>query len=129
MENGSGGVDADNVTQRDSVMEKQRHKSIGISKHRLYELRYFCLQYRQFRYEASRGDESCKADMELIERVAEETGEAISDWLLRAVTTDISADKLIANGMPCCKEYFYERRRMFFEVLNQEKNRSKGTPD
>lgn len=111
----------------------KRYKSIGISKHRLYELRYFCLQYRQWRHKLLHGATGiekmvCEQNIAMIDSVADEAGEAIAEWLLRAVTTEgLSAEKLIANGMPCGKDYFYERRRRFFELLDREKNRTQGT--
>lgn len=99
----------------------------GITKHRLYELKYFCLQYGQWR-RALRGriTDEARADYEekcrIVEETAQEAGGEIARWILEAVTkNDVTYNTLRARGIPCGKDYFYERRRKFYMLLHRKK--------
>lgn len=103
-----------------------------ISKHRYYELKHHCLQYDEWKLalvkEANQSLESEETDriatnlafygsaIEQINRCCEEAGGDISQWLLIAVTKGKSYAVLVP---PCSKEYFYQRYRKFFYLLDQ----------
>lgn len=119
-----------------------------ISKHRYYELLHFCLQYNEWKkkIETLQGmmlsakpisQEPHSTDIydptprfalrivyfnDKIERVknaAEAADDAISSYILQSVTEGRSYRLLREiDGMPCSKEYFYDRYRRFFYILD-----------
>jgi len=93
------------------------NKKHGISKHAYLELRYFCLQYRDFKRQQLLGH--CG----LIEQAALEAGAEVYQPLLSSVTTGVTYEQMQARGagIPCGRRQFYERRREFFRVLNGKK--------
>ncbi len=99
----------------------------GITRHRLYELQYFCLQYRQWCHDLrGRLPDDRRTEYEtkrqIVEETVEEAGGDIAPWLMEAVThKDVTFTTLQARGMPCCKDYFYERRRLFYTLLDARK--------
>lgn len=122
-----------------------------IDKHRYYELKHFCLQYPIWRRKYNSlisypsgwpqpvpptktnafTDPVTKhleerlyyADrIGLIERVAKETDEHLSSYILKAITEGISYDHLKARtDIPCCKDTYYELYRRFFWLLSNER--------
>lgn len=110
-----------------------------ISKNRYYELRYFCRQYREWEKEKNEmkifpggnfgenlsdptGETATKlatlnGKMEAVDKCIEEVAPEIGDWLKESVIDGKGYNKLI--DIPCSKEYFYIRYRMFFSRLNQ----------
>jgi hypothetical protein len=117
-----------------------------ISKHRYYELKHFCLQYDEWRGEIScltalsspsgdistggsfTGDRtgntavkraSMRSRMEMVEQAAIAADPDIYSYILTCVTQGVSYDKLVAAGIPCSRDYFYERYRKFFWILDQ----------
>lgn len=124
-----------------------------ISKHKMLELRHFCLQYPEWKKEYSRlsqisvngvnldkilttktndyTDQTAqiaveKAEyftkMKLVERTANEADSTLGYYILKAVTEDISFDKLNARSrIPCCRDTFYDRYRKFFWLLSKER--------
>lgn len=52
----------------------------------------------------------------MIERIAFETDEKLSGWLVSAVTTGTTYENL---GIPCDKDEYYDRYRKFFWLLNE----------
>lgn len=117
-----------------------------ISKHRYYELKHFCLQYDEWRdaidglmsLSSSSGDiftggaftgdrtgntavkrASMRARMEMVEQAAIAADPDIYSYILTCVTQGISYDKLVAAGIPCSRDYFYERYRKFFWILDR----------
>lgn len=103
-----------------------------ISKHRYYELKHHCLQYDEWRKalvkESNKSLESEETDrvatdlahyslaMEEVERCCKEAGNDIFKWLFIAVTEGKSYAILVP---PCSKEYFYQRYRKFFWMLDK----------
>ena len=130
-----------------SVKNKYR-----IDKHRHYELKHFCLQYPEWkrayadfddpsiplstieRVPTSNlpGDPTAKRAvmkahyqerMDLIEKAAMEADMYLHNYILRAVTENLSYTYLKSRlGMPCGKDMYYDRYRRFFWLLNQARN-------
>lgn len=120
-----------------------------LPKHRFYELRHFCLQYRDWKKSyASLQGHSSKSQLnnirvnngqisnptaayaearlyyrdriEMIENAAKEAGENLAPLLLKAVTQGVSYDRLNASeGIPCCKDVWYAIYRRFFWLLDK----------
>lgn len=123
-----------------------------IDKHRHYELKHFCLQYPEWkrayadfdnpsmplstieRVSTSNlpGDPTAKRAMmkayyskkiELIERAAMEADQYLCDYILKAVTENLSYTYLKSKlDIPCGKDMYYDRYRRFFWILNRERN-------
>ena len=57
--------------------------------------------------------------IELIEKCARNADNELSDYILEAVTKELSYDALRAReGIPCGKDMFYDRYRRFFYILS-----------
>lgn len=136
------------TTIRPELSEKNPY---WIDKHRYYELKHFCLQYPRWRrlynsmiccpgswpslvpptktnvisdpvtkYVDERIFYANRMDM--IERVAKETDEALARYILKAITEGISYDHLKARtDIPCCKDTYYDLYRRFFWLLSKER--------
>lgn len=133
------------TTIRPELSERNKY---WIEKHRYYELKHFCLQYPLWRKAMAALDSLSKRPnnaavsktnrvcspvekcaearlfyterMELLERIANETDETLSVYILKAVTEGISYDHLkIQMEVPCCKDTYYELYRQFFWLLNK----------
>lgn len=122
-----------------------------IDKHRHYELKHFCLQYPTWkkayadfdnpsmplsmieRIPTSNmpGDPTAKRaimkahyaeKMSLIEKVAMEADRYLYDYILKAVTENLSYTYLKSKlEIPCGKDMYYDRYRRFFWLLSQER--------
>lgn len=116
-----------------------------ISKNRYYELKYFCYQYHEWEKEKTnlkispggnfgktirkkQTDITCDLAVKLsdldykietVDKTIKEVAPEIDIWLKKCVVDGKSYDKLISDGVPCCREYFYKRYRLFFSRLNQ----------
>lgn len=129
-----------------------RKNKYWIDKHRHYELKHFCLQYpnwKQVHAEFSDpsiplstiervptsnlpGDPTAKRAMMkalyserigLIEKVARETDEYLCEYILKAVTEDLSYTYLKSKlDIPCGRDMYYDRYRRFFWLLNKARN-------
>ena len=123
-----------------------------IDKHRHYELKHFCLQYPDWKrayadFDDPRiplstiervptsnlpGDPTAKRAvmkahyqerMDLIEKAAMEADMYLHNYILRAVTENLSYTYLKSRlGMPCGRDMYYDRYRRFFWLLNQARN-------
>lgn len=123
-----------------------------IDKHRHYELKHFCLQYPDWKKAYSDfddqsmplsmienaptsnlpGDPTAKrATMKayyserinLVEKVAAETDRYLCDYILKAVTENLSYTYLKSKlDIPCGKDMYYDRYRRFFWLLNEARN-------
>lgn len=119
-----------------------------ISKHRMLELKHFCLQYEEWRkeyekicvlrsYEGSSVQVSdisdrtsrlgmraaeLKSNMELVKTCAQEAGDDIWTWLFEAVVYGYSFPELEGRGIPCGRDYYYIRYRRFFWVLDKRRS-------
>lgn len=122
-----------------------------LERHRYYELKHFCLQYpywkKMYRYldgyakrhnssskTSSAGDHSRPTErisemlifyssrMNMIEKIAKQTSEDLSDYILEAVTQGFSYEDLSARRMiPCGRDMYYTAYRRFFWLLSQER--------
>lgn len=131
--------------------ELSRSNKYWIDRHRYYELKHFCLQYPLWKQMHSSLIEypsswpllisPCKTNaindpvtrhieerlyyaerMKMVERVAKETNEELSCYILEAITEGISYDHLRARtGIPCCKDVYYDLYRQFFWLLDKER--------
>lgn len=120
-----------------------------IDKHRHYELKHFCLQYpgwkkayadfdnpsmplsmiEQVPTSNMPGDptakraimKACYAEkMDLIEKAAKEADMYLHNYILKAVTENLSYAYLKSKlDIPCGKDLYYDRYRKFFWLLNK----------
>ena len=120
-----------------------------IDKHRHYELKHFCLQYPMWkkaymdfddpsmplsmieRVPTSNlpGDPTAKRvmmkeiyaeKMNLIEKIARETDQYLHEYILKAVTENLSYTYLKSKfEIPCGKDMYYDRYRKFFWLLSE----------
>lgn len=129
---------------RGELSRKNKH---WISKNRHYELKYFCLQYPEWKFGyknadgysdvASKSDDSLSDrtaahgllrvkyidNIRLIERIAKETDEFLSSYILRAVTEGRSFTYLKTKlSMPCGRDMYYARYRKFFYLLSKARD-------
>jgi len=121
-----------------------------ISKHRFAEVYHFCMQYNEWKDELryridtvngielsdmpkanSSSDATSKLAMrraelrrkcELVEHTAIEADPEIYQYILKAVTNEgISYNYLkMVMGIPCGKNYYYNRRRRFYWLLSSK---------
>lgn len=131
------------TTIRAEVSKKNEY---WIERHRYYELKHFCLQYPIWEkiYNSTDGfamqsqnervdsfnisdpvtnavlkREKYKDSMDLIKRIAKETDEMLSDYILMAVTKGLTYTALsLKHGIPCGKDYYYRLYRRFFWLLD-----------
>lgn len=131
---------------RATISEKSKY---WIDKHRHYELKHFCLQYPGWKkayesfddasvplsmIEGARtsnlpGDPTAKRAimktryaerMHLIEKTAMEADRYLYEYLLRAVTENLSYTYLKSKlDIPCGRDMYYDRYRRFFWLLNE----------
>ena len=120
-----------------------------IDKHRHYELKHFCLQYPSWKKAYAKfndpsvplsmidsmptsnmpGDPTAKRaimktyysdKIDLIERAAMEADKYLYDYILKAVTEELSYNYLKSKfDIPCGKDLYYDRYRRFFWILNK----------
>lgn len=133
---------------RAKISEKNKYY---IDKHRHYELKHFCLQYPNWKKAYAEfddagmplsmmervptsnipGDPTAKRAMmkahysermKLIEKTAMETDRYLSDYILKAVTEDLSYTYLKSKmGIPCGRDMYYDRYRRFFWLLSESR--------
>lgn len=133
---------------RPELSEKNKYK---IEKHRYYELKHFCLQYPIWKkaYAALDGLSRRPSDLEIfsetkscsdptancaiaktfyseridmVERTALKTDPELANFILKAVTEELSYDHMKSRlDIPCCKDTYYNRYRKFFWLLNKER--------
>lgn len=56
----------------------------------------------------------------LIEQTAKTADPFHYPYLLKGVTTGISYEKLLAEGMPCSRNTYYKHRRYFYWLLSEK---------
>lgn len=113
-----------------------------ISKNRRLELKYFCLQYKEWkeylkdyylRYGTSEfSDPTAEEAMlrtiyiyniDLVTQISKIAGGEISEYLFKAVTEDLSFVNLKTSlNIPCSKDYYYERYHKFWYLLSQKEH-------
>ena len=131
------------------ISEKSKY---WIDKHRHYELKHFCLQYPEWkraynslsdasiplstieRVSTSNlpGDPTAKRammktqyaeKMHLIERTAREADRYLYEYILKAVTENLSYTYLKSKlDIPCGRDMYYDRYRRFFWLLDNSRN-------
>jgi len=134
--------------------EVSKKSQYYISKHRYYELRHYCQQYKEWQdcyrflsqmngtvsvipaekifynrkimWNSFEEKSDAKADflraIQLVNNCAKDADEELSDYILLAVTENVSFVKLKTQyNMPCEKDMFYDRFRKFFWLLSQRK--------
>ena len=133
---------------RAKISEKNKY---WIDKHRHYELKHFCLQYPEWKRAVKDldgfksktctdgqpggnnvGDPTSKCveirtgyieRIKMVERIAAETDEYLADYILRAVTENLSFTYLSTQmNIPCSRDTYYDRYRKFFWLLSKARN-------
>lgn len=134
---------------RAQISEKNKY---WIDKHRYYELKHFCLQYKDWKRayamynETLVGspvlkeyiDENVKIDftskkaiemaayskrINLIEQTAIEADPYLSDYILKGVTEGVSYTYLKTKlEIPCGRDMYYDRYRRFFWLLSKSRD-------
>lgn len=122
-----------------------------INKHRHYELKHFCLQYPLWKKAYNDyndlsiplsmiehvptsnlpGDPTAKRallkaqyleKMDLIENAAMEADQCLHNYILKAVTENLSYTYLKSKlDIPCSKDLYYDRYRRFFWLLSESR--------
>ena len=133
---------------RADISEKNKYY---IDKHRHYELKHFCLQYPSWKKAYADfdntsislstiesvptsnipGDPTAKRAMmkahyseriNLIEKIAMEADRYLYEYILKAVTENLSYTYLKSRlNIPCGKDMYYDRYRKFFWLLSKER--------
>ena len=102
--------------------ELSKKSTYWIEKHRYYELKHFCLQYdiwKEKLKEAEADVEYYKNRLAMVDNAAYQTDEVLGQYVLKAVTEEISYDCLNAKyRIPCCKDVYYDLYRKFFWILD-----------
>lgn len=141
---------ATNMTTVVRAEISQRNK-YWIDKHRHYELKHFCLQYPGWKKAYMNfdnpsmslsmienvptsnlpGDPTAKRavmktyyseKMQLIENTAKEADRYLYEYILKAVTENLSYTYLKSKlGIPCSKDMYYDRYRKFFWLLSESR--------
>ena len=128
------------MSARTSISKKNKY---WISKHRYLELRHFCLQYPEWKSQLRDAawcqgetggdrqwaDPTCKSlyaceelisKIRMVERCAMLADDQIGEWILKAVTEDLSFVTLsMVYEIPCGKDMYYDRYRRFFWLLSR----------
>lgn len=133
---------------RPEISEKNKYY---IDKHRYYELKHFCLQYKEWKKNYELCNESIifastmdripgggiPSDLtakyaikkayysnriSVIETAAKEADEFLYPYLLKAVTEGLSYTYLKSRlDIPCGRDMYYDRYRKFFWLLNESR--------
>lgn len=123
-----------------------------IDKHRYYELKHLCLQYPSWKYAYAAfddtslslsmiervstsnipGDPTAKRavmkayyaeKIRLIEKAAKEADKYLYDYILKAVTENLSYTYLKSKlEIPCSRDMYYDRYRRFFWILSEARD-------
>lgn len=131
---------------RPEISEKNKYY---IDKHRHYELKHFCLQYPEWKRTYAEfnnssmslstiervptsnmpGDPTAKRALlktyykdriKMIEKAALETDAYLHNYILKAVTENLSYTYLRTKlNIPCGRDMYYDRYRKFFWILNK----------
>ena len=132
--------------------ELSNRSKYHISKHRYYELKHFCMQYKEWKdmyyrlsefpdhygklYSgyAQNADPTDRVatmrveldrNIKMIEHCAQNADPDIGKFILKAVTEGIAFPTLqTVYDIPCGKDMYYDRYRKFYWLLSQEKGLS-----
>lgn len=118
-----------------------------LSKDRYLQLKYFCLQYPEWKQNLKnecstlRGSKfndgvhnkqnvdvvfdlairrnSWSQKCKVVESAAKDTDEVLGEYILKAVTENLSYTYLqTVLNIPCGKDLYYDKKKMFFEILD-----------
>lgn len=103
---------------RAEISKKNRYY---IDKHRHYELKHFCLQYPMWKKERAMTRRAYYQErIELIESIAKQADKYLYEYILKAVTEELSYTYLRSRlGIPCGRDMYYDRYRKFFWLLSE----------
>lgn len=122
--------------------ELSRKNKYYISKHRYYELKHFCLQYPEWKYqmvtlggvmrnanliEDPTGETATKladlkSNISLIRKLAMESDKDLASYIFKAVTEERTYENLKTFfDIPCGRDMYYDRYRKFFWLLDKER--------
>lgn len=122
--------------------ELSRKNKYYISKHRYYELKHFCLQYPEWKYqmvtlggvmrnanliEDPTGETATrladlKSKIALIRKMAMESDKDLASYIFKAVTEERTYENLKTFfDIPCSRDMYYDRYRKFFWLLDKER--------
>lgn len=131
---------------RAKISEKNKY---WIDKHRYYELKHFCLQYKEWKKayalcagstivsprfreyinENTASDTTAKraiekayyaARIDMVEQAAREADPDLYSYILKGVTEGVSYTYLKTKlDIPCGRDMYYDRYRKFFWLLNK----------
>lgn len=133
---------------RPEISERNKY---WISKHRHYELKHFCLQYPSWKKQYAMYKEPTVSSVvsgmpssnipgdptgrhavmrtfygeriSLVEDIARATDDYLYEYILKAVTEELSYTYLKTRlNIPCSRNTYYDRYRRFFWLLNQSRN-------
>ena len=134
---------------RPTISEKNKYY---IDKHRYYELKHFCLQYKEWKKLYALCNESIiftstieqhpssnipsdltaryaikkayySKNITLIENIAKQTDDYLWAYILKAVTEGLSYTYLKTRlEIPCGRDMYYDRYRRFFWLLSNERD-------
>ena len=120
-----------------------------ISRHRYYELKHFCLQYKEFKKiyndlcekipggiilqngleNAPKSNDELYVrekyldKIQLIEECSKLTDEVLGPYILKGVTENLPYSYFkMNNNIPCCKDIYYDLYRKFFYILSYKKD-------
>lgn len=130
---------------RPEISEKNKYY---IDKHRHYELKHFCLQYKDWKKTYAACNDAvifgstfertsssnipsdltakyaikkaqCAERIKLVEKAAKEADEHLYEYILKAVTEGLSFPYLKTKmNIPCGRDMYYDRYRRFFWILD-----------
>lgn len=130
------------------ISEKNKY---WIDKHRHYELKHFCLQYPTWKKKYAEfenpemslsmieriptsnlpGDPTARRailkamyaeKIDLIEKTARETDQYLCEYIVKAVTEELSYTYLKSRlDIPCSRNTYYDRYRRFFWLLSNSR--------
>lgn len=134
---------------RPKISEKNKYY---IDKHRYYELKHFCLQYREWKKAYVSCNESIMfasqienarttnvpsditakyalkraqyaERINMVEKAAMEADEFLYSYILKAVTEGLSYTYLKSKlDIPCGRDMYYDRYRRFFWLLSESRD-------
>ena len=130
--------------------ELSKKNKYWIDKNRYYELKYFCLQYPEWKKELETFDGIRTSSLNfirtpkgiirdyiglcaemrslyldricIIEKTARDTDPYLASYILKAVTEGLSYNYLkTVMDIPCSKDTYYDRYRRFFWILSNSR--------
>lgn len=130
---------------RPRISEAKRY---FVNKHRYYELKHYCLQYKDWvmalkgindiqnkpieyymkhgisdpTYNCVVAKDKYQSKIDMINSVAKEIDEQLSPWIVRAVTEGRTYEYFKTHDdIPCSRSTFYDRYRKFFWLLDKKR--------